>query len=43
MYPVFAETAEAEGFPEIAAYFRALGGFERQHRDEYRRASGVDE
>lgn len=39
MYPSFAETAEAEGFPEIAAYFRAVGGFERQHRDEYRKAS----
>ena len=39
MYPSFAETAETEGFPEIAAYFRAVGGFERQHRDEYRKAS----
>lgn len=36
MYPAFAETAEQEGFPEIAQYFRAVGGFERQHRDRYR-------
>lgn len=39
MYPGFAETAEAEGYPEIASYFRAVGGFEKKHRDEYRRCS----
>jgi len=37
MYPGFAETAEAEGYPQIAQYFRALGGFERQHRDAFRK------
>jgi rubrerythrin len=39
MYPSFAEKAEEEGYPEIAAYFRAVGGFEKQHRDEYRKVS----
>lgn len=38
MYPGFAEAAEAEGFPEIAFYFRSVGRFEKQHRDEYRAA-----
>ncbi len=38
MYPSFAETAEREGFPEIAEYFRAVGRFEGEHRDEYRKA-----
>lgn len=37
MYPSFADIAEAEGYPEIAQYFRALGGYERQHRDAYRK------
>jgi ferredoxin hydrogenase len=40
MYPEFARTAEAEGHPEIAQYFRAVGGFERQHRDGFKRAQG---
>lgn len=35
MYPAFAETAEAEGHPEIAFYFRSVGRFEGQHRQEY--------
>lgn len=39
MYPGFAETAEAEGFPEIAFYFRNVGRFEAEHREEYRAAS----
>ncbi len=40
MYPSFAGIAEDEGFPEIAAYFRAVGRFERQHRDAYRKVLG---
>jgi len=32
-----AETAEEEGYPQIAQYFRALGGYERQHRDAFRK------
>ncbi|MCE5202669.1 MAG: ferritin family protein [Coriobacteriales bacterium] len=40
MYPGFADTAEAEGFADIAHYFRAVGGFERQHRDRYRKVLG---
>lgn len=35
MYPAFAETAEAEGYPEIAFYFRSVGRFENEHRKEY--------
>jgi len=38
MYPGFAEAAEAEGFPEIAFYFRAVGSYEKEHRNEYRKA-----
>lgn len=38
MYPSFAETAEAEGFSDIAYYFRSVGRFEQEHRDEYRDA-----
>lgn len=36
MYPGFAQTAEDEGFPEIASYFRAVGRFEAEHREEYK-------
>lgn len=43
MYPGFAEIAEAEGFPEVAHYFRALAGFEKSHREEYRAALENDE
>lgn len=35
MYPEFAETAEAEGLPELASYFRALARFEGQHHEGY--------
>lgn len=38
MYPGFAETAENEGFPEIAHYFRSLARYEGEHREEYRTA-----
>ncbi|TLM98845.1 MAG: rubrerythrin [Actinobacteria bacterium] len=38
MYPGFAEIAEAEGFPEIAHYFRRVGSYEGEHREEYRSA-----
>jgi rubrerythrin len=38
MYPSFAETAEAEGYPDVAAYFRQVGAYERKHRDRYRSA-----
>lgn len=39
MYPEFAEIAEAEGFPEIAYYFRSVGRFEGEHREDYRAAA----
>lgn len=38
MYPSFADIAESEGFPEIAYYFRSVGRFEAEHREEYRSA-----
>jgi rubrerythrin len=38
MYPDFAEIAENEGFPEIAYYFRSVGRYEAEHREEYRAA-----
>jgi len=40
MYPSFAEVAEAEGYAEIAGYFRAVGSYERKHRDRYTTALG---
>lgn len=42
MYPAFAEIAEHESFPEIAHYFRAVGGFERKHRDQYHQVLGEE-
>ena len=36
MYAGFAETAEAEGFPELAAKFRMVGGIEKHHEERYR-------
>ena len=36
MYPEFAETAKEEGFPSIAAVFRAIGVAEKQHEKRYR-------
>lgn len=39
MYPGFAEIAEAEGFADIAYYFRSLGRFEGEHREDYRAAA----
>ncbi len=35
MYPAFAETAEKEGFPKIAATFRAIAIAEKQHEKRY--------
>lgn len=35
MYPQMAETAEAEGFPEIAFYLRQVGKFEGEHSQGY--------
>ncbi len=39
MYPSFAETAEEEGFADIAYYFRSVGRFEKEHREEYKKAA----
>ncbi len=36
MYAGFAETAEQEGFPELAAKFRAVGQIEKHHEERYR-------
>lgn len=35
MYPDFAATARAEGFPDIARVFEAIGVAERQHEKRY--------
>lgn len=35
MYPTFAQIAEDEGYPEIAYYFRSVGRYEAEHREEY--------
>ena len=36
MYAGFAKTAEAEGFPELAARFRLVAEIERHHEESYR-------
>ena len=36
MYAGFAETAEAEGFPELAAKFRMVAAIEKRHEERYR-------
>ena len=36
MYDGFAKTAEAEGFPELAAKFRLVADIERRHEARYR-------
>ena len=36
MYAGFAQTAEEEGFPELAAKFRLVADIEKQHEDRYR-------
>ena len=36
MYAGFAKTAEEEGFPELAAKFRAVGEIEKHHEERYR-------
>ena len=35
MYEGFAQTAEKEGFPELAAQFRAVGAIEKAHEERY--------
>lgn len=36
MYAGFAETAEKEGFPELAAKFRGVAAIEKEHEERYR-------
>lgn len=36
MYAGFAETAEAEGFPQLAAKFRMVAAIEKRHEERYR-------
>ena len=36
MYDGFAKTAEAEGFPELAAPFRGVAAIEKRHEERYR-------
>ena len=37
MYAGFAETAEKEGFPELAAKFRMVAAIEKHHEERYRK------
>ncbi len=37
MYKEFAEVAEEEGFPEIAAQFRGVGNIEKEHEERYQK------
>ena len=37
MYDGFAKTAEAEGFPELAAKFRMVAAIEKAHEERYRK------
>ena len=37
MYKGFAETAEAEGFGELAAKFRMVAEIEKHHEERYRK------
>ena len=37
MYEDFAQTAEKEGFPELAAKFRMVGEIEKHHEERYRK------
>ena len=37
MYEEFAKTAEAEGFPELAAKFRGVAAIEKAHEERYRK------
>ena len=36
MYDEFAKTADAEGFPELAAKFRGVAAIEKTHEERYR-------
>ena len=36
MYSTFADEAEEEGFPELAAKFRAVAAIEKSHEERYR-------
>lgn len=37
LYPMFADTADGEGFPEIASVFRAVSVSEKQHEARFNR------
>ncbi len=37
LYPAFAEVAESEGFPQIAAVFRSIATVEAEHEARYRK------
>jgi len=37
MYAEFAKTAQEEGFPEIAYWFKAVGAVEKEHEERYRK------
>ena len=37
MYPQFADVADEEGFPEIAAQMRGVAAIEKEHEERYRK------
>lgn len=37
LYPLFADIAQEEGFPEVAAAFRMIAKVEKAHEDRYRK------
>lgn len=40
LYPAFAQAAEAEGFPNVAATFRLVATVEKHHEERYRKLLG---
>ena len=43
LYPQFADVADAEGFPEVAAVFRKISEVEKRHEARYRKlAANID-
>jgi rubrerythrin len=36
LYPNFAQVAQEEGFPKIAAQFKMIAKIEKEHEDRYR-------
>ena len=37
LYPAFAQVAQEEGFPEVAAAFKLIGAVEKHHEERYKK------